>query len=119
MAYTVHLDLSASFHRQLAAIRKKHRKVDLDLDACWREISNDPFLHGDVVPGLGLTQGHSVVKIRVASSDLQSGKSGGFRVGILVDTATKRIIPFMIYRKSDMEQPKVKDVLAWIKDLSS
>ena len=51
---------------------------------------------GDQVPGVG----YSVYKVRVRNSDLQKGKSGGYRVLYYIRTANLLVL-LTIYIKSE------------------
>ena len=66
------------FERSLKKL-KKYRRAREDIDAALAamigtEVPNPPNV--SLIPGVGRT----VLKVRVASSDMKSGKSGGFRV---------------------------------------
>ena len=62
-------------------------------------------LPGDKIPSIGYT----VFKLRVRNSDIQKGKSGGYRLIYYVKTATA-IILLTIYTKSEQVDMAVKDI---------
>lgn len=68
-------------------------------------------LPGDQIPSIGYT----VFKLRVRNSDIQKGKSGGYRLIYYVKTATA-IILLTIYTKSEQVDMAVKDIQSIIKD---
>lgn len=47
--------------------------------------------------------GRSIYKIRISSSDLKKGKSGGFRAYIYVYVKKDLLVPLCIYPKSETE----------------
>jgi mRNA-degrading endonuclease RelE of RelBE toxin-antitoxin system len=83
------------FLRQLKRLRKKYPTVQYDVQALMDELSAG-MLPGDQVPGVGYT----VYKVRLASSDMERGKSGGFRVIYYVRTA-EHLYLVTIYVKSE------------------
>jgi len=50
-----------------------------------------------------VSMGSSVYKIRIKSSDLNKGKSGGLRCYIYFFRQTESLVPFCIYLKSEDE----------------
>lgn len=65
------------------------------------------------VPGIGI----KVLKVRVRSSDMKSGKSGGFRVLlVLCDESSWEWAPFFAYAKVDREDVPRAEVLALLKE---
>jgi mRNA-degrading endonuclease RelE of RelBE toxin-antitoxin system len=68
-------------------------------------------LPGDQIPSIGYT----VFKLRVRNSDIQKGKSGGYRLIYYVKTATA-IILLTIYTKSEQVDMAVKDIQSIITD---
>lgn len=68
-------------------------------------------LPGDQIPSIGYT----VFKLRVRNSDIQKGKSGGYRLIYYVKTATA-IILLTIYTKSEQVDMAVKDIQSIIRD---
>jgi mRNA-degrading endonuclease RelE of RelBE toxin-antitoxin system len=68
-------------------------------------------LPGDQIPSIGYT----VFKLRVRNSDIQKGKSGGYRLIYYVKTATA-IILLTIYTKSEQVDMVVKDIQSIITD---
>jgi mRNA-degrading endonuclease RelE of RelBE toxin-antitoxin system len=68
-------------------------------------------LPGDKIPSIGYT----VFKLRVRNSDIQKGKSGGYRLIYYVKTATA-IILLTIYTKSEQVDMAVKDIQSIITD---
>ncbi|MEL6136866.1 MAG: type II toxin-antitoxin system RelE/ParE family toxin [Cyanobacteria bacterium J06628_6] len=105
----VQVELSSSFQRQLRKLAKRYRSIRKDLDSVTQQLSAGNLL-GVQVPGF---EG-SVYKVRVRNSDIQKGKSAGYRV-IYYLKATDLIILLAIYSKSDladMSVEEIRDILA-------
>jgi mRNA-degrading endonuclease RelE of RelBE toxin-antitoxin system len=62
-------------------------------------------LPGDQVPGIG----YAVFKLRVRNSDIQKGKSGGYRLIYYVKTASG-IILLTVYAKSEQVDIAAEDI---------
>jgi hypothetical protein len=66
------------------------------------------------VPGV---RGHRVLKVRVGSSDMNAGKSGGFRVLlVLCDEERWEWLPFAVYAKKDREDVPRAEILKMLLD---
>lgn len=70
------------------------------------------------VPGVS---GQRVLKVRVRSSDMSAGKSGGFRVLLgLCDEARWEWLPFFVYTKREREDVQRADMLRMlVEDMGS
>lgn len=93
MSYNVYL--CQPFKRSVKQLAKRFPHVKEDVAQAIREIALSPAL-GVVIPGGGGTR-----KLRIASSDLQRGKSGGFRLLYLVLPEQQLVCPLLIYAKSE------------------
>ena len=62
------------FDRAVKHLKKQYRRIASDLETALETIEQNPEA-GTVIP-----RHYSVRKLRVASRDLQRGKSGGFRL---------------------------------------
>lgn len=96
------------FERSLKKL-KKYRRAREDIDAALAamigtEVPNPPNV--SLIPGVGRT----VLKVRVASSDMKSGKSGGFRV--LLDQRREVWVPILVYAKPDRADASRAEILA-------
>ena len=63
------------FQRDVKFLKNKYRNIISDLDEFNTILSDNPF-YGEAIPGL---EG-KVFKARLASSDMKSGKSKGYRI---------------------------------------
>ena len=84
------------FDRAVKRLSKKYRHIKADLVTLVAHLSNNPNA-GVAIPGYS----HSVWKIRLASTDMQVGKRGGYRVIYAVDVEGSRCILLYIYAKVD------------------
>ncbi len=69
------IGFSSQFTREFKRLQKRYHHISQDLSDLL-EILKRGETPGDQVPGVGYT----VYKVRVLNRDMQSGKSGGYRV---------------------------------------
>ena len=67
MSYQI--ESTASFNRAVRRLARKYRLIKRDLRDLVEILADNPFV-GNAIPGFA----HEVWKIRLASSDMQSGK---------------------------------------------
>jgi len=67
---------------------------------------------GAVIPGTG-----GVRKLRVRSTNLQRGKSGGFRLLYLILSEQELVCPLLIYAKSDRQDVTRRELCSLLADL--
>jgi mRNA-degrading endonuclease RelE of RelBE toxin-antitoxin system len=91
----VQVEASPTFNRNLCKIAKKYRRIQDDIKPIIAKLERGQ-LPGDKIPGIG----YAVFKLRVKNSDVQKGKSGGYRLIYYVKTETG-IILLTIYAKSE------------------
>ncbi len=91
----IKVEASPTFSRNLRTLAKKYRSIQNDIQPVIEQLEQGE-LPGDQIPGVG----YAVFKLRVRNSDIQKGKSGGYRLIYYVKTAT-RIILLTIYAKSE------------------
>lgn len=84
---------SEYFKKQLKKLKKKYPHVKEDL----LEIIS-AFHPKNEIP-----IGRSIYKIRIGSTDMQKGKSGGFRSYIYLYVKKELLLPLCIYPKSETE----------------
>lgn len=86
---------TSEFKRSLRRLAKRYRNIRVDVEPVVERLAAGEVI-GDRVQGTE----HVVYKVRVANSDAQRGKSGGYRVLYYIET-TDRVILVTIYSKSD------------------
>jgi mRNA-degrading endonuclease RelE of RelBE toxin-antitoxin system len=91
----IQVQSSTVFNRNIRNLAKKYRSIRNDIQPVIEQLERGD-LPGDKIPGIG----YDVFKLRVRNSDIQKGKSGGYRLIYYVKTATG-IILLTIYAKSE------------------
>lgn len=81
------------FKKQLKRLKKKYPAVVEDLLERLEGLNLKNEIH----------IGESVYKIRVGSTDMQRGMSGGFRSYIYLYVKKEQLVPLCIYPKSETE----------------
>ncbi|WP_449420678.1 type II toxin-antitoxin system RelE/ParE family toxin [Phormidium nigroviride] len=97
----IQLLFSDEFKTRLRTLIKRYRSIRTDLQPLLDELQSGNFI-GDQIAGTGYT----VFKVRLKNTDIQKGKSGGYRVIYQLRNDTY-ILLVVIYSKSDQD-----DILA-------
>ncbi|MEG4292143.1 hypothetical protein Q5692_13030 [Microcoleus sp. C2C3] len=71
----IQIVFSDEFKTRVRTLIKRYRSIRTDLQPLLNELQSGNFI-GDKIPGTGYT----VFKVRLKNSDIQKGKSGGYRV---------------------------------------
>lgn len=91
----IKIELTPRFKRDLRELVKRYRSLRTDLQPLITQLQIGE-LPGDRIVGVK----YQVFKVRIKNSDIQKGKSAGYRVIYYVKTE-KAIILTTIYSKSD------------------
>lgn len=91
----IEVALTPRFQRDLRALAKRYRSIRADLQPLIEQLQAGET-PGDLLTGTK----YRVFKVRLKNSDIQKGKSGGYRVVYYVKTEVS-IILATIYSKSD------------------
>jgi mRNA-degrading endonuclease RelE of RelBE toxin-antitoxin system len=91
----IQVQASVAFTRNIRNLTKKYRSIRNDIQPVIEQLERGD-LPGDKISGIG----YDVFKLRIRNSDIQKGKSGGYRLIYYVKTA-KGIILLTIYAKSE------------------
>lgn len=105
----IQVEATAKFQRNLRILAKKYRSIRNDVQPIVEQLQSGE-LPGNPIPGVGYT----IFKLRVKNSDVQKGKSGGYRIIYYLKTDTN-IILVTIYSKSEQEDisaEEIKQILA-------
>lgn len=81
------------FKKQLKNLKKKYPRVKEDFLEAMDKIN----------PDNEISIGRSIYKIRIGSSDMKKGKSGGFRSYIYLYIKKDLLVPLCIYAKTEKE----------------
>ena len=105
----IQVEATAKFKRNLRVLSKKYSRIRNDIQPVINQLQLGE-LPGDQISGIGYT----IFKLRVKNSDIQKGKSGGYRVIYYLKTVTN-IILVTIYSKSEQEDisgEEIQQILA-------
>jgi len=91
----VQVEISGTFERQFRSLFKRYRQIRSDVQPVIEQLQAGEVL-GDRLSGLNVV----VFKVRVKNSDIQKGKSAGYRLIYQIQMPT-RVILLAIYAKSD------------------
>jgi len=97
------------FQKTYKKLSKKYSNVGKDIKAVIPELKAGRFL-GDRIKGTG----EAIYKLRVKSTDITKGKSGGYRLIYLV-YAKKTIFFVTMYAKvraENLTEKKIKDIVS-------
>lgn len=104
----IELLFSDDFKIRLRTLLKRYRSIRNYLQPLLTELQSGNFI-GDQIPGTGYT----VFKVRLKNSDIQKGKSGGYRV-IYQLRGDTYILLVVIYSKSDQDDipaNQIRDII--------
>ena len=91
----IKLLFSEQFKDRLRILAKRYRSIRTDIQPLIDDLQIGKFI-GDRIPGTGYT----VFKVRLKNSDIQKGKSSGYRV-IYQLKDNSYVLMLLIYAKSD------------------
>jgi mRNA-degrading endonuclease RelE of RelBE toxin-antitoxin system len=91
----INIEFTPEFKRNVRALSKKYRHIRSDIQPLIEQLEKGEIV-GDKIPGVK----YSVFKVRILNSDIQKGKSTGYRLIYYFKSSTN-IILITIYSKSD------------------
>jgi mRNA-degrading endonuclease RelE of RelBE toxin-antitoxin system len=98
------------FKQDVREFSKKYRHIRSDLQTTLEEIAQGNLI-GNQISGVG----YPVFKVRIKNSDINKGKSGGYRL-IYYIQSSEVIIMITIYSKSDQADISTKEIREIIAD---
>lgn len=98
------------FQRRLRILSKKHRQIRSDIQPIIEQLQAGEFV-GKQITGTGYT----VFKVRVRNSDIQKGKSGGYRLIYQLDSPAN-VLLLLIYSKSDIDDVTAEEIKSIIEE---
>jgi mRNA-degrading endonuclease RelE of RelBE toxin-antitoxin system len=99
-----------TFARNVRTLKKRYRSIIDNLQPIIDRLENGEIL-GDRIPDIG----YPVFKVRIRNTDIQKGKSGGYRFIYYLKTTTS-ILLLTIYTKSDRDDIAASDLQRIIED---
>ena len=100
----VQVETSGTFERQFRSLFKRYRQIRSDVQPVIEQLQAGKVL-GDRLSGLNVV----VFKVRVKNTDIQKGKSAGYRLIYQIETPT-RVILLAIYAKSDQSSISTTEI---------
>lgn len=94
------------FRKQLKQYAKKYRALKQDLTESLISFDAEPATH----------LGRNIYKIRLRSRDSGKGKSGGFRVIILM-RQQRRLIPLTLFAKNERSTMTLAEINSHLEDV--
>jgi len=99
---------SKKFIKQIKKYSKKFNSLSDDLKELYKLLSDNPKS--------GVSKGNNIYKIRLKNSDLQKGKSAGYRIITYVIDENKKIYLLTIYSKNELENIADQEIIKLIKE---
>lgn len=106
---TIQILFTDDFKRKIRALAKRYRHIQSDLQPIIENIQAGNFV-GDQISGVG----YVVLKVRIKNSDIQKGKSAGYRLIYHIESPTI-ILFLLIYSKTDINDiapAEIRDIIA-------
>lgn len=100
---------SILFKKSLKKLKKRYINIEKDVDEFIDNI--------DTLNNLGTSLGGGVYKVRLANSDANRGKSGGYRLLTYLQIIDNKITLIYIYSKSDLENLSEQELDEMILDI--
>ncbi len=108
----VQIDLTPEYKRNLRELSKRFRQIRLDTGLVIEQIQGGNFI-GDRIPGMG--ENYIILKVRVKNSNIQKGKSAGYRMIYQVESPSI-VLLLTIYSKSDRSDISPNEIRSIITD---
>ncbi|MEH2366545.1 type II toxin-antitoxin system RelE/ParE family toxin [Nostoc sp.] len=100
----IQVETAPTFNRNIRTLAKKYWSIRNDIQPVIEQLERGE-LPGDQISKIG----YAVFKLRVRNSDVQKGKSGGYRLIYYIKTAMG-IILLTIYTKSEQADMAADDI---------
>jgi mRNA-degrading endonuclease RelE of RelBE toxin-antitoxin system len=83
----INIEFTPEFKRNVRALSKKYRHIRSDIQPLIEQLERGEIV-GDKIPGVK----YSVFKVRILNSDIQKGKSAGYRLIYYFKSSTNIIL---------------------------
>ncbi|MBF2056551.1 MAG: type II toxin-antitoxin system RelE/ParE family toxin [Cyanobacterium sp. T60_A2020_053] len=104
------VEVTLTFKRNLSNLKKKYRSIVKDIKPIIDQLEMGELL-GNRITGTN----YKVFKVRIKNSDIQKGKSGGYRLIYYVKTQ-KMVVLLNVYTKSEQANITNQQIISIIKD---
>ena len=105
------IKVTICFQKRVKRLKKRYPHIAEDLAGLQAILSKNPE-EGDAIPGLY----NRVRKVRMASTDMKKGKSGGFRVIYYYLDIEMGLYLLDVYGKGEQENIKVSEIKRVLED---
>ncbi|MEG4305553.1 type II toxin-antitoxin system RelE/ParE family toxin [Microcoleus sp. D3_18a_C4] len=102
----VQIDLTPEYKRNLRELSKRFRQIRLDTLPVIEQLQAGNFI-GDRIPGMG--EDYIILKVRVKNSNIQKGKSAGYRMIYQIESPVS-VLLLTIYSKSDRTDISLNEI---------
>jgi mRNA-degrading endonuclease RelE of RelBE toxin-antitoxin system len=109
------IELTPEYKQNLRDLSKRFRNIRSDVQPIIEQLQQGNVL-GDRIKGVG--EEYVVYKLRIRNSNIQKGKSAGYRLIYQVESPTS-ILLLTIYSKSDQEDVDTNEILDIVADFYS
>jgi mRNA-degrading endonuclease RelE of RelBE toxin-antitoxin system len=99
------------FVKNLKTLKKRYKNIKNDILELSEQLSENPTI--------GTELGNNIYKIRVKNSDIQKGKSGGYRVITYCINQLQEVQLITIYSKSDKEDIPINELKKIISEIET
>ena len=97
------------FIKNIKSLKKRYKNIKKDIKDFSNELKKNPTM--------GISLGKNVYKVRVKNTDINKGKSAGYRVITYLVTQDHEIYLITIYSKSDKENLLDEEIKKLIEEL--
>lgn len=99
----IQIDLTPEYKRNLRDLSKRFRQIRADTQPAIEEIQSGNFI-GDRIPGIG--ENYVILKVRVKNSNIQKGKSAGYRMIYQIESPVSVLLNHILKIRSHRYQPQ-------------
>lgn len=111
MRFTVRV--TSAFEREFRRLQRRYRGLPDDIRPFLTRLEDGDFTADDAIPGFA----NRIYKARIASTDQQRGKSGGFRTVYYLRGDSGEVFLLSIYAKAKREDISADRIRKVLKDL--
>ncbi|MEO1432317.1 MAG: type II toxin-antitoxin system RelE/ParE family toxin [Cyanobacteria bacterium J06633_8] len=104
----IQVEITSTFNKNIRKLAKKYRNIRSDIQPVIEQLEQGE-LPGDKISGTNYT----IFKLRVSNSEIQKGKSSGYRIIYYLKTSTG-VVLLTIYTKSkkaDITASEISDII--------
>lgn len=103
---SVIIDLTPEYKQNLRDLSKRFRNIRSDVQSIIEQLQQGNII-GDKIGGIG--EEYVIYKVRIRNSNIQKGKSAGYRLIYQIESPTS-ILLLTIYSKSDRKDIDVNEI---------